>query len=349
MCIVPRSRISFIVTHILISISGTFAASPTDMGGGSRVDLVVKSLPSVLPHYIRSLVPRSGLKKGASIPPIVATWRGASFDPASVKAYSELCGVGEVAHGEVPLLYPHSFLGPLHLQMVTHAAMPLSMVGSVHSRNHVLQNRPLRVSDAFDVTLRMGGGRHKKQGYEFDLATDIVVGGELVWTSVSAFLVRSSKGDRIDADSVLAASIRAMEGEGRTVGSFPIPASTGRAFGALTRDINPIHMSAAAARLFGFERDLVHGMWGLARALPLLAPSVDARAPVRLDVAFKGPMYMEREVAVRVAAERAQAAAAFEMYSASNPRPVVVGRIANVAAVVRPLSTLDAPPASSKL
>lgn len=67
------------------------------------------------------------------------------------------------------------------------------------------------------------------------------------------------------------------------------------------------------------------------RALPHIgADRVDSNLPVRLDVAFKGPMFMERDVAI-FGADGAEAPGdAFELYSAGNERPSVVGRWKNV-------------------
>lgn len=287
------------------------------------------------------------------MPTITAGFRG-TFDEQHVNQYRELTGLQAAEPSVVPMLYAHSFLGPLHLQMLTDSAVPVSVLGSVHSRNHILQYQPLRTSDELDVQLCLRPGRRRKQGYELDLTTDIRVDETLIWTSVSAFLVKMKKPKsdaELDLESVLASSIANIAGERHTMGTFAVPPSTGKRFGLLTRDVNPIHTSYLAAKAFGFERDLAHGMWGMARALPLLDATLDMSAPVRLDCAFKGPLYMERDVSVH-AADKAAPGAAFEMYSGANPRPSIVGRVANVEVHERrPLSELGAgaPPGTSKL
>ena len=157
----------------------------------------------------------------------------------------------------------------------------------------------------------------------------------MAWVSCSTFLARRKLDEAgCDAESALASSVAKIEGARRFLGRFPVDAGIGRAFGMLTRDVNPIHMSKWFARLFGFERDLVHGLWAIARSLPSLGAEVDPDLPVRLDVAFKGPLYMERDVTVWTAAPGSadDATGAFELYSGSNERPSVVGRWRNVAA-----------------
>ena len=53
---------------------------------------------------------------------------------------------------------------------------------------------------------------------------------------------------------------------------------------------------------------------------------------MRLDVAFKGPMFMEHDVAIVGAGSAEAPGDAFEMYSGENERPSVVGRWRNVEA-----------------
>lgn len=282
-------------------------------------------LPSVLPSYLKALLPKSGLKPGATLPRIAATLHGASFDSAQLAAYRRLCELPP--SDTVPPLFPHSFLGPIHLQLMTHASFPFGLLGAVHLRNHIIQQRPLSDSGCFDVHLSIFQGRRRPQGFEFDLTTELSVEGATTWSSCSTFLVREKFAEH-DAETALARTIANIDGERCDVGSFAVPADTGKAFGWLCRDINPIHTSFVLAKFaFGFERDLAHGMWALARALPLFA-EVDHAKPVRVDCAFKGPVYLERDVRVR-AADAAAPGASFELFSGANPRPSIVGRVSN--------------------
>lgn len=94
---------------------------------------------------------------------------------------------------------------------------------------------------------------------------------------------------------------------------------------AEAKDINPIHMSKWLAKAFGFQRDLCHGMWALAKSLNFIA--VDNTQPIRCDVAFKGPLYIENDIMVKV---DANAAGRFELFSGNNDRPCIVSNIHNV-------------------
>ena len=60
-------------------------------------------------------------------------------------------------------------LGPALMRLVTDGAFPVSLFGAVHLRNHIVQYRPLRLTDGCDVRIRLAGGRRRPQGLEFDV------------------------------------------------------------------------------------------------------------------------------------------------------------------------------------
>jgi acyl dehydratase len=65
-------------------------------------------------------------------------------------------------------------------------------------------------------------------------------------------------------------------------------------------DVNPIHLSAPTARLFGFPRAIAHGMWTAAGCLASLEPRTPAAHEVRL--AFRRPVLLPSTVELRTRA-----------------------------------------------
>jgi acyl dehydratase len=47
--------------------------------------------------------------------------------------------------------------------------------------------------------------------------------------------------------------------------NLSVPSNAGRAYGALSGDRNPIHLSALTSQLFGFKRPIAHAMYLVAR------------------------------------------------------------------------------------
>ncbi|HYN57703.1 MAG TPA: MaoC/PaaZ C-terminal domain-containing protein, partial [Motilibacterales bacterium] len=64
-----------------------------------------------------------------------------------------------------------------------------------------------------------------------------------------------------------------------------------RAFGRVTGDINPIHLHAVPARVFGFPSAIAHGWWTTGRAAAELG--IDEAVPGRrLEIAFRRPIVL---------------------------------------------------------
>ena len=73
------------------------------------------------------------------------------------------------------------------------------------------------------------------------------------------------------------------------------PADIGRRYAKVSGDYNPIHLSAASAKLFGLPSAIAHGLWIKARALAVLSSHLPA-ANVEIVVAFKKPVRLPGEV-----------------------------------------------------
>jgi acyl dehydratase len=75
-----------------------------------------------------------------------------------------------------------------------------------------------------------------------------------------------------------------------------VPRDVGRRYAAVSGDRNPIHVSALAAKAFGFPSAIAHGMWLAARTLAVL----EGRLPERytVEVAFKTPVLLPSTVLI---------------------------------------------------
>jgi acyl dehydratase len=71
-----------------------------------------------------------------------------------------------------------------------------------------------------------------------------------------------------------------------------VPSDIGRRYAEMSGDRNPIHLHPLTARLFGFPRAIVHGMWTKARCLAALEP----RGAFVVDVRFKKPLVLPARV-----------------------------------------------------
>ena len=130
------------------------------------------------------------------------------------------------------------------------------------------------------------GQRPARRGVEADLVTEIEVGGEPVWESITTVLSRAGQGHGQKSE---APPIPQPEPT-RSV-TWSLPTDLGRRYSRVAGDRNPIHLYAWTAKIFGFKRHIIHGMWLLARAMAELDTDLGPEA-VAVDVQFKRPVFL---------------------------------------------------------
>ena len=234
------------------------------------------------------------LAPGETIPPLEARLAPLVPDPVHLDAYRELCGFEP--DERLPLSYPHVLAGPLHLALLTGPAFPLRLLGLIHLRNRIEARRTIGQREPVDLRCSVDGHRDSDRGQEFDLVTEARAGGQVAWVETSTMLARRAAPPARPARPPLTA-VPAAPPEGRAT-EFNLAADLGRRYASLSGDYNPIHLGALPARLFGFPRAIIHGMWTLARVAAELQPQVSA-GPLVMEVAFKLPVLLPGRVSLR--------------------------------------------------
>jgi hypothetical protein len=240
-------------------------------------------VPSATIGYLRAVLKRApGLKRGGDIPRIEAVVQKVRANPKQIKQYRKLCGFAE--SNSLPLSYPHILAAPLHLAVLTHENFPLKLLGAVHVRNQVKQKRALAVDETFEIRVSVEGHREVEQGIEFDLVTKLIDSkGATPWESVSTNLVRRGKGKAASKKWTPPDYTKYRE-----IASWRAPKNIGIRYGRVAGDLNPIHVHALPAKLFGFPRAIAHGMWNFGRC----AAAVPTSSKCELDVSFKRPLLL---------------------------------------------------------
>lgn len=288
------------------------------------IQLHYDQVPSFFPIYRRLLMGRRARHlKGQALPHFCARWTGARADADRIRRYAQVCGLPD--DGAYPLLYPHVLTSAIHIDIISRPEFPLSPMGAVHTRMHVLQHAPIAAEATVDIECNLTATRVLKAGVEFEITTVLSLGGVKVWESLSANLIRGKKFGEPEEASPLAH----MPDPGGELAEYGwiVPKDMGWRYAKITGDYNPIHISRLLARTMGFDRDLIHGMWSAARCLAHL-PQLDPARPIRTDILFKGPVYMESSVTMKHAT--GESGHDFELYCAGNPRPVIRGRLQQV-------------------
>lgn len=290
--------------------------------------LVLSESPSLVPLYVKALTGRKrGLKKGKLLPELEVRCDRLAVNPDKLRAYGEVTGL-DCSKG-LPLLYPYVMSMPVQMSLLCAKSFPLGAMGLVHVRNHVVQRRVVRPDEILSARCWIGRSRVANKGLEFDLNTAITIGNDRPWECVSTYLVRGRFGDAEEAP----AESRLPDLENPpSAAEWRVANDMGRRYARATGDYNVIHISSLLAKLFGFPKAIIHGMWSAARALAAL-PAWDESAPTRYLAAFKGPILIGSPVTLKYAAEANEQR--FEAFAKNNPRPCVCGLRARVDANYR--------------
>jgi len=107
-----------------------------------------------------------------------------------------------------------------------------------------------------------------------------------------------------------------------------VPADAGRRYAGVSGDYNPIHLYPLTARLFGFKRAIVHGMWSLGRCVAELHDEVRAlnAGAVCLEVSFKTPVLLPARVAFQAHPD-GDGGVRFGLRASDGVRPHLAGRL----------------------
>ena len=273
--------------------------------------------PRAASIYLRAL--RTGGKAPgavAALPELTYVRPRVTLQAEHIAGYAALCGFTPVQG--VPLTYPQLLTFPLVMEFFCSADCPWPAMGTVHLANAIEQHACLRVGDAVRVEMSSGRLFTHEKGQVFTLELRILRDAQLVWQGTQTLLRLGVK----RATGELYAS--------RLVGDQPlsrqadlaVPGNIGRRYGRVSGDMNPIHLSALSARLFGFRRAIAHGLWTKARALAALLPA----APVdhaAVAVEFKSPLLLPARASLWTT--RSAGSAWFEVRDSGGQRPHLRG------------------------
>jgi len=243
-----------------------------------------------MPVNFAKAVLRARVKPGKNpqLPNVGLRLNDVGLDAGHLAAYRKVCGFSD--DGRLPITYPHMHAFPLHMALMMEDGFPFPAMGLVHVRNSITQYRPIAEREQLNIKCYLGNLTQVEKGYEFSIFTVVSTGGERVWASESVNFfrgggngVKSNKESRGTPEPVTDAI------------EWKVPGNTGRRYGSVSGDRNPIHLYPLTAKLFGFKRQIAHGMWSKARALGQLQHELPEEA-FTVAVQFKVPMFIPATV-----------------------------------------------------
>lgn len=261
------------------------------------MNLVLDRMPAPGPLALKAFgTVRRKPKAQVELPRLSVSVEASRFDAARLAAYREVCGFPE--GGAVPIPYPQVHAVHLQMHLMTQPQFPLPLVGLVHLRNRIVQERELQPDEAFGLQVALVGDKTTDKGLEFELQTTCTdADGHAVWVAVATILHRAKQ-----AGSKRKGPPPPVDGRLSEYRAIEAPANIGRRYGRISGDMNPIHLYPFTAKLLGFDRHIAHGMWSMARCCALLQDGL-GRAPRELEVQFKQPLFLPAKAAMRYGKE----------------------------------------------
>jgi len=242
--------------------------------------------PNIFGLFSKAALPKKAAKK-VVIPELSVDLKGLKTDTELLKQYSRICGFESKAH--LPATFPHIMAFPLHMKLLTDSKFPLPLLGLVHLKNSITQYRPLNISEVFDISCTLSNGHDSNMGTQFDVITKVTVGGKNIWEETSTFLYRSGKSGAKSKKKHPALPAY-QNGE-----EWRLSTKLGRQYAKVSSDFNLIHLYSWSAKIFGFKKAIIHGMWSKTRCIAALTEELGEQ-PFKIDVDFKLPVFLPSTV-----------------------------------------------------
>jgi acyl dehydratase len=232
---------------------------------------------------------------GGGLPGRVLALTDVETDRERLAAYDRVCGFA--LSDALPPTYPHMLAFPLQLSLMTGGDFPYPAIGLVHIANRITQHRAIGAGELLSLRVWAADAEPHPSGTQFALRSEARVGEELVWEEESVNLRRGGKDPEAQGPSIAPADSAGLP----ATATWRLAGDLGRRYGAVSGDLNPIHVHPLSARLFGFPTAIAHGMWTKARCLAALTTELPGSFSV--SVAFKRPVLLPATVTFAEARE----------------------------------------------
>lgn len=312
----------YYIRNLLHVTSHANATLRTPVSRLSRTDITILILLIILkyPFKLLRLLPRlTASDHGFLLPQQTITAR-VQFDSSDIERYriaASSSSSSSSASSSNLLLIP-GLINPLMSIMLASRNSPVLPFGCVNTCNRFEFVDPDCLADptaleSIQAVASLGGFEHQarrvKRGMEFDILFVVTAlkPGQLKpstifkQTATILMYLPSNTAPRFRDTSTSPASSNDLDQNAATAAwhtaadkSIKLAFSAPRKWAAVCKDYNPIHMSAALAKLFGFPTKIAHGNHVLACALTQLEPDflhlTQSERPFAINVAFKRPM-----------------------------------------------------------
>lgn len=242
---------------------------------------------------------RAGFKKGSALTPAAldglqrapVLWQ--TFLP-DVRHYKKYCAL--VGWQKATVMHPFYWQVrsiSLQLKLLAHPKSPFKLLGLVHLQNRVDEYVDSRVDIPCELVARFGLVYQHRKGLAVDVTVTGTQRGRRVYSATGTYLMQTAQ--KPGPLSPYKNSIIEPGETAQPLCSFVYSAAMVRRYAWLSGDSNPIHLSTLTAKLFGFKRAIVHGMYSGAKVISALHEQASVTDNA-VHIAFKRPIFVPATV-----------------------------------------------------
>jgi hypothetical protein len=227
--------------------------------------------------------------------------------------YKNVCGY-DINNNDVPLIYPHMIMFPLHMDILSSKSFPFSLMGLVHLSNKIILYKNIKFDMKMKAKISFSDNyiKHDK-GIVFSVISKLYCenSNQLLWESTSTMLSKSNNKSHnqekqelnynsLLKDDLLSLGISNPSSNNNEIikDDMKINSNIGIEYARVSGDYNPIHISTLGALILGQKEKIVHGMFVKAKSISLLMPHIiDNETYCSLSpigeayIEFKTPLY----------------------------------------------------------
>ena len=246
---------------------------------------ILRERPTLMRLFGKTLFKNNTFQLGHVLPELSNEIQQVRVDVKHLHSYQKVCGFGMSTN--LPATYLSMLGFPLILELMTRDTFPMKAMGQVHLRNSISVFKSISMDMVLSFKTAIISTEVTDKGVEWTVESIARVDQELVWSSRSTMLHRCKTEIARSVHSALSA-----EGEPQL---WRVDSDTGRNYASVSGDYNPIHLSNISAKMFGFNKAIVHGMWSKARCLAAMQAQVP-KEKFRVEVAFQKPLFLPSDV-----------------------------------------------------
>jgi len=261
-------------------------------------NITFESLPGLPALYLKAGTKRNA-KQLTSLPELSLRVSGLKINRKQLSSYLNAFEYESTKLLPAPFLYLAA--QAIQLYMLTLPEFPLSPAGLVHLGIRFEQTKELSPEWQGDVVMSIINQRRSKKGLVLDIESRFENNtGTGCLTITSTYLARAVKVRNDDSLPKLVDFDEELLKGGHAFDSgFSVGRHAGKRYARLSGDYNPIHLSAWSAKLFGFKRPIIHGLYMVSKAYSELYKQHKA-LPLEGAFQFKSPLYLPGKAYLRL-------------------------------------------------